>query len=71
MGACNLFCDHVILYASGQLCTDYSYSCALLVGWLVQQQQVAALPQRLCEVQAVALATRQAADLLLLVGALQ
>ena len=37
-----------------------------VVGRLVEQQQVAALPQQLGEVHAVALAARQRADLALL-----
>ena len=42
-----------------------------VVGRLVEQQDVAALHQRLRQVQAVALAAREVADLLLLVGALE
>ena len=42
-----------------------------VVGRLVEQQQVAAGAQQLGEVEAVALAARELADLLLLVGALE
>jgi hypothetical protein len=42
-----------------------------VVGRLVEQQQVAAALEQLGEVHAVALAARQHADLLLLVGALE